>query len=294
MIWKVIKIWSFITLGTFVVAGIWGYIIWPFLFSDTIVKNLDTLPNEVVVRPAQYGLPEIGIKSFSLSPDNQWLFVIGFTETGEYKYILQNFQSGKITLIPNNQKMEQTALLSRPGCWDQSSSKIFIQSQFINTAFSLDIGSPTLWQEQEGVRDMFGTLNQCQTRNIAFEISNLVHIKETNSGKSVEITSAKESQKILATHTLNGVVEEGVTIGDTVISPDGKNLAYIFSYSRAGFAPPPEGYIINLRGEPELKFLGYSVYGPFQWSADSKYIYALADNSEISGRRYSIIRWKVK
>lgn len=296
--WKILKILLLVIAGGLVIIAVLGYLFWQLLFSGFVTINPDSQSGEVMVKPAQYGLPEVGgIKNFSLSPNGQWLFVTSVVTfgAGTYHYILHNLQTGQGEFIHDDRQIlpknifETTYLLEAPGCWDPDSQKVTLVSGDFSILFFLTVNSSSpSWQSQENARDLYDYYYNCPTRNAPFEISTLINIKQI-SAKSIEITTAKEPQRILAKHQAEARAVYRVSVNDLVISPDGQYLAYIFDQWQ-GFGAFAKGYVLNLQGEPKLRLLGDQIFKPFQWSPDSMYVYALSGGPE----GQSIYRWQVQ
>lgn len=295
--WKILKIFLLVIVGGLVVIAVLGYLFLRLLFSSFVTINPNAQSGEVIVKPAQYGLPEIGgIENFSLSPNGQWLLVTSVLTSGDrgYHYILHNLQTGQGEFINDDQQVlpknifETTYLLGAPGCWDPDSQKVTLVSGGFSILFFLTVNSSSpSWQSQDA-GDLHDYYYDCPTRNAPFEIPTLINIKQL-SEKSIEITTAKEPQRILAKHQAEARAVYRVSVDDMIISPDGQYLAYFF-HQFQGFGPFAKGYVLNLQGKPQLRLLGDQIFKPFQWSVDSMYVYALSGGPE----GQSIYRWQVQ
>lgn len=297
---KSLKIILLVVLGGSVTVVGLVYFLWQVLFSGSVAQNPVAHSGEVVVSPATYNLPEVGgIKNFSVSPDGKWLFITADDNSGAHqydRYILHNIETGKGEFINDDQGVLPETFFDpqyprqKPGCWDPDSSKVTLIGSDLTTLYILetDSASPT-WQIQENAGDLYNYHSNCPTRNAPYEISTLV---ETNqlSDKSIELATAQTPKRTLAKHKSGAITVSRVAVNSMVASPDGQYVSYIFDQHRGSFVAPSQGYVLNLAGEPQLKLLGSPIYEPFQWSADSMYVYALARGHE----GQSIYRWRIQ
>lgn len=291
---------AFIVLGGIVIFGSLGYLLFQVLFSGSTAQNPDNHSGEIIVNPATYNLPEVGgIKNFSVSPDGKWLFITADDNPGAHqydRYILHNIETGQGTFINNDQNVIPETFFDpkyprqKPGCWDPDSKKVILIGADLSTLYFLptDSSSPT-WQSQENTGGLYSYYDNCPTQKAPYEISTMVEINQL-SDRSIELTTAQNPKRILAKLTSGAITVSRVAVNSMVISPDGQYISYIFDQHRGSFVAPSQGYVLSLQGEPRLRLLGSPVYEPFQWSSDSKYVYARTKGD----KGQSIYRWKIQ